>query len=275
MIQDIEPRVFKNEYINKEPSANDYIFAITGNEILLHREKNGEYKIPLYSEFMKIENLIYLFEIESHSVFYLPDSKQNTAELSDYLSFENLDYISTYFPRWVQFMWITAKHLVSWYQTNKYCGYCGHHTKLKENERALWCDHCGNVIYPIISPVIIVALTNNEKLLMTQYAYSDFKEHGLIAGYVEIGETLEKAVAREVKEEVGLNVKNIRYFGSQPWGINHILIAGFFAELDGDDQIHIDSNELSTACWFAKKDIPHELSDISITYEMIESFRSS
>jgi len=111
--------------------------------------------------------------------------------------------------------------------------------------------------------------------LLTTYANNDFKQHGLIARYVEIGETLESAVIREVKEEVGLFVKNIRYFASQHWGENHILIAGFFADLLGEDCIKLDSNELSGAEWYSRHDLPKELSDISITYEMIEAFRNN
>lgn len=143
------------------------------------------------------------------------------------------------------------------------------------SERAMVCSECGDIVYPVISPVIIVGVTDHDKLLLTKYANNEFKMHGLIAGYVEIGETLEAAVIREVREEVGLAIKNLRYFGSQPWGLTHILIAGFFAEVDGNSQIHLDEKELSKGIWVSRDELPHELNDISITYEMIEAFRNN
>ncbi|OUO79540.1 hypothetical protein B5F53_06180 [Blautia sp. An249] len=275
MIQDIEPFKFKNVYKEKEPVANDFIYMLRGNEILMKKSESGSYTLPLYSDFDEISTLVYLFEINSHSVFYCQDIEKFTVRWNVALLFDRFEFLFVRFPRWLQFVCVTAKHLVAWYQSNKYCGCCGNLTNYKNSERALYCSHCGNVIYPIISPVVIVGVIDKDKLLLTQYAHSDFKEHGLISGYVEIGETLEEAVRREVKEEVGLKVKNIRYFGSQPWGVNHILIAGFFADLDGENHICLDPKELSTGRWFDKKELPRELSDISITYEMIETFRNS
>ncbi|MGB4660410.1 MAG: NAD(+) diphosphatase, partial [Mobilitalea sp.] len=139
----------------------------------------------------------------------------------------------------------------------------------------LYCDKCGNQIYPKIVPAIIVAVTNGSKILMTQYAARAYKNYALVAGFVEIGETLEDTVRREVMEEVGLKVKNIAYYKSQPWGFDSDLLMGFFAELDGDDQVNIDYNELAIAEWFERDQIQLEHDNISLTREMIIKFKDN
>ena len=272
MIQDIKPHKFDNRYCTALPSLNDFVLVFSQNKILLYKTLSGEVAIPHFSDFIIMDSVRYLFRIDSWKVYY--------AMYDEKLSFDNnhmdwypFEIIYSLFPQWIQFTCITAKHLINWYSQNQYCGQCGTYMKEIISERALHCPHCQNVVYPTISPVVIVGVIDGERLLLTKYAQGSFKEHGLIAGYVEIGETLEAAAAREVMEEVGIKIKNLKYFGSQPWGITHILIAGFFAELDGSNKVHLDDKELSKGKWFCRSELPHELSDISITYEMIEAFR--
>ena len=95
----------------------------------------------------------------------------------------------------------------------------------------------------------------------------------LISGFVETGETLEEAAKREVFEETGVYIKNLKYFGSQPWGFSDSIIVGYIAELDGSDDINIDTKELAAATWHRRSDLPKELTDISIAYEMMEALR--
>ena len=90
---------------------------------------------------------------------------------------------------------------------------------------------------------------------------------------MEIGETLEEAAKREVFEETGIRIKDLQYFGSQPWGFSNSIIVGYTAKLDGSDKIHLDTKELAMAAWHSRTDLPKELTDISITYEMIEALR--
>lgn len=144
----------------------------------------------------------------------------------------------------------------------------------KSDERAMICEKCGLVEYPKISPAVIVGVVDGDKILMSRYAHSVYKKYSLIAGFAEIGETLESTVRREVMEEVGVKVKNIRYYKSQPWGLSDSLLVGFFAELDGSAEIKLDTNELAEAKWFARNDIPYGASAISLTSEMIEAFRN-
>lgn len=145
------------------------------------------------------------------------------------------------------------------------------------NERAMRCNNCGKVYYPQICPSVIVGITDGDKLLMTKYAasHSKFRRYALVAGYAEVGESLEDTVRREVMEEVGLKVKNIRYYSSQPWSFTDTLLVGFFCDVDGTTEITLDRNELSVAEWLERWDIPDESADssISLTGTMMKAFK--
>ena len=147
-------------------------------------------------------------------------------------------------------------------------------TTPSDKERMLFCESCGFSVYPTISPCVIVGVYDKDRILLTKYQGRDFKDYALIAGFVEIGESLEDAVHREVKEEVGLSVKNLKFYKSQPWPFSDTILAGFFAELDGDDVIMIQEDELALGEWVNREDIPTEDLKISLTAEMKEAFRT-
>ena len=128
--------------------------------------------------------------------------------------------------------------------------------------------------YPKIAPAVIVAITDGERLLMARSSRGTYKRYGLIAGFVEIGETFEQAVRREVFEEVGLRVKNVTYYKSQPWPFPDSVMIGFFAELDGDASITLQESELAEAVWFERQNIPPTLTNTSIAQELIECVRN-
>ena len=137
----------------------------------------------------------------------------------------------------------------------------------------LQCPVCNNMVFPKIAPAVIIGLTNNDQIMMTKYAGREYKRYALIAGFTEIGETAEETVHREVMEEVGLKVKNIRYFKSQPWAFTDTEMIGFFAELDGDDKIRLQEDELSEAGWYTRKEIPDDARLISVGTEMKMYFK--
>ena len=122
---------------------------------------------------------------------------------------------------------------------------------------------------------MIVAVTNGNKILLTKYAGREYKQYALIAGFSEIGETAEETVSREVMEETGLRVKNIRYYKSQPWGIDGNLLFGYFAQLDGSDSISLDRNELSVAEWAEREELEGMDDSFSLTREMMRVFFES
>ena len=125
-------------------------------------------------------------------------------------------------------------HLWAWYGRNRFCGRCAHPLVPDAAERALRCEGCGLVVYPAIAPAVIVAITRGDSILLARSVRSTFRHYSLISGYVEVGETLEHAVRREVMEEVGLRLGALRYLGDQPWGVSGSQMFAFQAEaLDG------------------------------------------
>ena len=135
------------------------------------------------------------------------------------------------------------------------------------------CPVCDKHLYPKISPAVIVAVTDGDRILFTKYAGREYRAYALVAGFCEIGETAEQTVAREVFEETGLHVKNVRYYKSQPWGLAGDLLLGYFAELDGSDEVVVDMNELSVAEWVRREDIDLEDDGVSLTREMMMAFK--
>ena len=125
------------------------------------------------------------------------------------------------------FIVFTAYHLWRWYTDNRFCGRCADRLIFHEKERALRCPKCGNIIYPRINPAVIVGVIKGDCLLITKYRRG-YARSALIAGFTEIGETLEETVHREVMEETGIRVKNVRYYKSQPWGMAQDILVGIF-----------------------------------------------
>ena len=170
----------------------------------------------------------------------------------------------------------TAFHLDHWYRTSRFCGRCGKRMTYGKKERMMECPACGNQVYPRINPAVIVGVisSDHKKLLVTQYARSrGVKVCALVAGFTEIGETFEDTVRREVMEEVGLRVKNIRYYKSQPWGIADDILAGFYCEAEEGQEIRLDTDELRSAVWQTPEEITGQPDNLSLTNEMMIYFK--
>jgi len=162
--------------------------------------------------------------------------------------------------------------LSEWRKNNQFCGVCGTKMKMHETERAMFCE-CNNVlVYPRISPCVIVLVTKGEQLLLAHNKNFPGTFYSTLAGFIEAGESAESAIHREIYEEVKVNVKNIEYFGSQSWPFPSQLMLGFHAEyLDGD--ITPDGEEIDLADWFHFEDLPQvPTGNISISGQLIESY---
>lgn len=164
-----------------------------------------------------------------------------------------------------------AFHLLGWVKKNRFCGVCGNELSLSGDEVAFECDKCGNVIYPRISPAVIVAITRGDEILLAHSARFAKSMYSVIAGFVEAGETLEECVEREIGEEVGIKVKNIRYFCSQPWPYPDSLMLAFTAEYESGE-IRIDDDEITDAGWYTADNLPGLPLKASVARKLIDSW---
>ncbi len=164
-----------------------------------------------------------------------------------------------------------AFQIVEWDRTHLYCGHCGTPMEQVPTERAKRCPECGLTSYPRVTPAIIVLIRRGDEVLLARAQNFPSRFYSTIAGFVEPGESLEEAVAREVGEEVGVAVKDIRYFGSQPWPFPHSLMIGFTCEYAGGE-IALDEREIADAAWFTRDNMPHIPPKLSIARKLIDSF---
>lgn len=276
MIQDIVPHQYKNEYTPLPPDKESFLLFYDGRKALVRYEE-GELVFPTFGEVEKgneekniYKEYTYLFSVDDKR-FYLGSGLSYT-ELADYV-WEDTQIFRNADPKYMRFAGVTGWQLDRWYRTRKFCGCCGSPLVKDEKERMMRCPVCGTMEFPKICPAVIIGLTHGNKILMSKYAGREFKKYALLAGFAEVGETIEETVKREVMEEVGLKVKNITYYKSQPWSFSDTLLLGFFCELDGEEDITLDKEELALAEWFDREDMPVKADDCSLTNEMMMTFK--
>ena len=278
MLQDLSYGRLENEYRNVQPRDNDVVVCFADNTLLIHRNADNTLELPSVSrvrqwcagwETWGDTPFRYVFQLQGVP-FFIWMGKAGQA--GDGFSYESVRNFRQMTSKDLCFGLMTAWHLYGWYRANRFCGCCGAVTVHDGRERMLRCPVCGNAVYPRISPAVIVAVTDGDRLVLTKYAGRNYAHYALIAGFTEIGETIEQTVHREVMEEVGLQVKNLRYYKSQPWGVDGNILMGFFCDLDGDDAIHLDETELAVGEWHHRNKLPVRDDGISLTREMIRVF---
>jgi NAD+ diphosphatase len=294
MIQDIEPRHLDNQFHYRNPEGSDIVLFFNGTSLLAKWQEDKIF-YPDYAEFIQntdkdAYSFVYLLSVDE--IHYFLAFRKNElmqgqfiGEMSDaavhgeYESpvkgyeFVGVNIFRKAQPKYRAFAAITGYHLYGWYRDNRFCGRCGKPMRHDTKERMVYCEHCKNTVYPKICPAVIIGVTDGDRILLTKYAGRNYKNYALVAGFTEIGETFEQTVEREVMEEVGLKVKNIRYYKSQPWALSGSLLAGFFCDLDGSDKIRLQEDELALGTWVHAKDLELEDDGISLTREMILKFR--
>ncbi|MDB4441934.1 NAD(+) diphosphatase [bacterium] len=172
-----------------------------------------------------------------------------------------------------ELIWIAgqANQLLDWNRSHQFCGKCGQPTEDGQDERAKVCPQCRLVNYPRVSPAVIVAVTREDQILLGTNIRFKSVYYSVLAGFVEPGENLEECVAREIKEEVGISVNNIRYFASQPWPFPNSLMVAFLADYAGGE-IKIDPTEIKEAGWFTADNLPSIPPRITIARQLIDWF---
>lgn len=275
MIQEISPNILDISFKkNIKTCSEDYIFLYKGENLLL-KKTGDQLTMPRRKDLPECrESNYYLFSLNKISCYLLIDDTFNINYSGDNFLFYKNKFSHSLKPKVLDFLSGVSVHIKHWLENNRFCGKCGTEMELSHSERNLVCSKCKHCVYPSISPAIIVAVLHRDKLLMARGAHFPEGFYSLVAGYADFGETLEDAVKREVQEEVGLKVKNIRYYKSQPWPFSGSMIVGFIAELDGDDKIIIDDEEIVEANWYYKDNLPQHPGNRSVGGEMIEKFIS-
>lgn len=164
----------------------------------------------------------------------------------------------------------TAFQVYHWWRDHRFCGRCGGVTGQHPRERAKWCESCRIPWYPRLAPCVIVVIRRDDRMLLARSSRGKRHFFSLIAGFVEPGENIEQAVAREVKEETGLDVTGVRYQASQPWPFPHQLMLGFFADYAGGDLV-LQEDELAEADWFVPGKLPPVPPETTIAGRLIQT----
>lgn len=258
----------------KESSNCDLCFAFLKGNLLIKRRVD-DLQIPVFDEVKKLnmnyENEFFLGEYEDKSCFTIEIS--NEINLPEDFKLIPLREIGILMEEEIFEIAGRASEILNWNRNHRFCGRCGAETENKKDEMAKICPKCGNIMYPVICPAIIVAIIKGDKILLAHNSNFKDNRYSLIAGFVEAGENLKSAVKREVFEEVGIKIKNIRYYKSSPWPFPNSLMIGFFAEYDSGE-IKVDGSEIVDAGWFTKDTLPNLPKKYSLARKIINEFVS-
>ncbi len=259
---------------NKNSSYSFLIFRknellIQENETSLTLPDENTFKTNILSEL----NGFYICEYNGKS-FYVIDLETNLVLPQNYIFKNFMDCSRNFCKQKIFPIAVQAYQLLNWSRKHQYCGVCGTKFKPMNPDKSKSCPKCNNLLFPQTSPAIIVAIIKDKKILLAHN--NNFPEglYSIIAGFVELGENLEETVHREVQEEVGLKVKNIRYFNSQPWPFPNSLMLGFVADYDSGE-IKTDGVEIAHADWFTPDNFPILPDEHSIARKIIDWYVSN
>ncbi|MBQ3878428.1 MAG: NAD(+) diphosphatase [Prevotella sp.] len=246
-----------------------YYFVFCKDELLLEQQEDGSYSVPLSeeppTEIKPWTTLLRVTPLNGVDVraYNLPAPTPEGTFCSLRQSYYKL-------PLELYLKAGKCAELLYWDQNTRFCGVCGgtmkFHTDISKR-----CEHCGKEVWPQLATAIIVRITRDDEILMARARNFRGDFYGLIAGFVETGETLEEAVVREVHEETGLEIKDIHYFGSQPWPYPSGLMVGFTAHYAGG-QIHVQREELKNVAWFHRDHLPKLPEKLSIARQLVDDW---
>lgn len=251
-----------------------YWFIFNKQDLLLEKLPDGTYTIPLaeeppvgYGDEARVHNIAPLDGVEVKA-FYMEEPIQ--AEGNGRYEMCGLRQSFYKLPSDLYLKAGKCEEILYWDSNNNYCGRCGGRM-LMHTDISKKCTHCGREIWPQLNTAIIVLISRGDEVLLVRANNFRGNFFGLIAGFVETGETLEEAVVREVKEETGLRIRNIRYFASQPWPYPCGLMCGFYADYDGGE-IKLQLSELNSGGWFRYDNLPTIPEKLSIARRLIDNW---
>ena len=249
-------------------------FAFQENKLLVYQESSST-SIPCLAEFAELGlttlNQHYLGRLNNTHCYAVELGKGTVPPAG--MAFEGLRQVYGRLDEGLFWVAARAVQIVDWDRTHLFCGRCGAPLRTKTTERAKECPVCGQLHFPRLAPAIIVLVERGGELLLARSRHFLPGMYSVLAGFVEPGETLEEAVVREVREEVGVTVKDIKYFGSQPWPFPHSLMIGFTATYVGGE-ISLSDDEIENAGWFTIDNLPTIPGKISIARKLIDWFVS-
>lgn len=249
-----------------------YWFVFCKGDLLLEKTSDGRYTIPYLEE--APTPLKEWTNVHTITPFGDDDVRTYTIDgpVTDNPRYEMCGLRATYNKLPHELYQIAGKcqEILYWDANTRFCGVCGGPMKM-HTEISKRCTHCGKEIWPLLATAIIVLIRREDKVLLVHARNFRGKFFGLVAGFVETGETLEEAVVREVHEEVGIKIKNIRYFASQPWPYPCGLMVGFTADYVSGE-LHLQRSELDDAGWFDRDHLPPVPDKMSIARQLIDSW---
>jgi NAD+ diphosphatase len=248
-------------------------FAFQGNKLLVHLDGDGSrVRIPtdLLGLGLKPRHPNYLGKLDGVPCYAAEIPEPTPPPRA--MAFEGLRQLYGRLEEDLFAIAGRAIQILDWDRNHRFCSRCATPLALREKERAKGCPRCGLLQFPRLAPAIIVRVEKGDQLLMARSPHFAPGVYSVLAGFVDPGESLEEAVAREVREETGIEVKDIRYFGSQPWPFPHSLMIGFTATYAGGE-LHFDREEIEDAGWFTAEKLPPALpGKISIARRLVDDF---
>lgn len=259
--------------ISRDNTFSQWWFVCQGSSLLIISDLEGHSSIPQAknSEALGIKPVRtqFLGYLAGHPCIAAELAK--TAEIPKGLSLQNLRKLHGSLPDDLFAIAARAVQIVEWDRTHQYCGHCATPTTQLPTERAKRCPNCQHRQYPQLSPAVIMLIYRGDDILLARAPRFRPGMYSVLAGFVEPGESLEETVAREVKEEVGIEIKNIQYFGSQPWPFPKSLMIGFTAEY-ASGTITPEPSEIEAAAWFGRHNLPPVPGKLSIARRLIDWF---
>ncbi len=266
-ISELNPVEFHYSPMLTDSTKPGLLFLFGTNRTIFLEELSDEYFIPEKTEIVLREEPLFFGELSDFNCFaaIYPEAE----DVDELTAFQYRDILEQFDDSFYP-MLSRAFKLCHWNSRTRFCGQCGHRTETVGKEIARKCPECGEMYFPVIAPATITAIIKNKQILLA--ANRNFKPglYSIIAGFVEAGESIEDCVRREIQEEVGIKIKNIRYFGSQAWPFPNSLMLGFIADYDSGE-INPDGNEIIDAQWFDIDKLPDLPSRVSIARKIIDS----